>query len=357
MPKVYRMDQRSEKQQHRIIVRFPNWTGDIVMATPVLQCLRQNFPKSRIVGVVRSYARGVLKDLDDIDRIIPCDDKTISGLRQTGDEIREENPDFAVVLPNSFRSWLQMRLGGVKEIYGYRRGLRKLFMRNGPKLSKKSGTASPSPMIDYYLGICRDMRLTVADNPCPGLAVSTELQEKGDATLKRLGVDPEETIIGINPGASFGSSKCWPVENFAALAELFENHYGGRLLLFGSPSEKELTKAITEQSKAEIINTAPLDIDLEHLKPLIKRCNLLVTNDTGPRHYAVAFGIPVTVIMGPTHPAYTAANLDQTVVVREDVSCGPCHKKTCPYNHECMTRITPENVFNSAVNLLGVHGE
>jgi heptosyltransferase-2 len=106
------------------------------------------------------------------------------------------------------------------------------------------------------------------------------------------------------------------------------------------------------QSGATIIDTSSDNVDLEMLKPLVQRCNLLVTNDTGPRHYAVAFDVPVVVIMGSTDPRYTASNLDRTVVIRKDLDCSPCHKKVCPREHECMKQITPEEVFAATAKLL-----
>jgi heptosyltransferase-2 len=121
--------------------------------------------------------------------------------------------------------------------------------------------------------------------------------------------------------------------------------------LFAGPGEEEIAKTIVGKSRANIIDTAPDNIDLAYLKPLIKRCDLLVTNDTGPRHYAVAFDIPTVVLMGPTNPLYTAANLDRTIVIREEMDCSPCHKKVCPTDHRCMKDITPEKVFDAIVKL------
>ena len=88
------------------------------------------------------------------------------------------------------------------------------------------------------------------------------------------------------------------------------------------------------------------------LKPFVQRCGLMITNDTGPRHYAVALNVPVVVIMGPTDPRYTNANLDRTVVVRKELECSPCHKKVCPRGHECMKGIQPNEVFAAAEQLL-----
>jgi heptosyltransferase-2 len=161
-------------------------------------------------------------------------------------------------------------------------------------------------------------------------------------------------VIGLNPGAKFGSSKCWPPRYFAELAELFKKKWDCKILLFVGPGEDQIAESIVEKSKTNIINTAPDKVDLALLKPLIRRCELLVTNDTGPRHYAVAFDIPVVVIMGPTDPRYTATNLEKTVVLQEELDCSPCHKKKCPGNHDCMLRISSQAAFEASQRLLEI---
>jgi len=86
----------------------------------------------------------------------------------------------------------------------------------------------------------------------------------------------------------------------------------------------------------------------------VNRSTLFDTNDTGPRHYAVAFDVPTVVIMGSTDPRYTAANLERTAVVRKELDCSPCHKKTCPRQHECMREIRPAEVLAAAERLMKI---
>ena len=335
-----------------VLVRCPNWTGDIVMATPVFRCLRRNFPEAQIIACVRNYAQGILRDNRNVDEILPCDDKSISGVLETSKKIKACSPDTTLLLPNSFKAWLEARLGNSHTIYGYRRGPRKLVMPHGAEPKRNAGQIVPLPMTEYYLNICRQMGLKETNDESLELGVSEKLQAAGDDILRGAGVQPHTMFIGLNPGASFGSSKCWDVDNFARLAELLQQEWLCPVVLFGSPKETGITREIQKRTNADVVDTAALNIDLEYLKPLIRRCSLLITNDTGPRHYAVAFGVPVVVIMGPTNPAYTASNLDKTAVVRVDVQCGPCHKKICPRDHRCMTRISPENVLNEAKKLM-----
>jgi len=258
-------------------------------------------------------------------------------------------------LPNSFRSALIARFGGAKKIYGYRRNGRSVLMSGGPLPLRENKRFIPRPMVDYYLEICRWLHLTTPLQFRPRLFMSDAVQEKGRRLLKRYCISPDDTVIGMNPGAQFGSSKCWPPAHFARLAELLSQHWNCKILLFIGPGEKDIGNKIVQLSRAKIINTGPDKVDLALLKPLIQRCRLLVTNDTGPRHYAVAFDIPVVVIMGPTDPRYTQSNLEKTIVLRRETECSPCHLKECTLDHRCMTEITPEMVLQAGKQLLQEH--
>lgn len=337
---------------NKIMVFCPNWVGDVVMATPAFRCLRDNYPDAELVGVIRRYAEGVIEGGPWFDRILCCDDKTLRGFRELVRTIRKWDPDVAVVFPNSMRAVLVPFLAGVNQIYGYRRNWRSVFLSGGPTPIHNEHRPVPIPMKEYYLEICRWLGLEIPEGLRLALYVSDSIEDKKNRLLEAYGIGGEDIVIGMNPGAKFGASKCWPPEYFARLAELFRDNSEVKILLFAGPGEQEIAKLITDKSKAPIINTGPQDVDLALLKALVKRCQLLVTNDTGPRHYAVAFDVPVVVIMGPTDPRYTETDLEKTVVLREELDCSPCHKKMCPRDHECMTMITPSTVFNAAQRVL-----
>jgi heptosyltransferase-2 len=341
---------RAEPQT--ILVHCPNWVGDVVMATPMFDCLRENFPNARIVGVIRKYAVGIVSDGPWFDEIIGCDDKSQRGLFELVGKLRKLRPDVSFVLPNSFRAALIHRLAGAREIYGYQRNLRSLLLSDGPKPNYEGKVFIPRPMADYYLEICRYLKLDGPAPVVPSLFVSEKNRYEADELLKRYGVEKDAMVIGINPGASYGSSKCWPADYFAKLAELLTERWKCKVLLFAGPGEEEIARSIEEACRVPIINTSPDRVDLALLKPLIQRCQLLVTNDTGPRHYGVAFDVPAVVIMGPTDPRYTAANLDKTLVLRKELECSPCHKKVCPIDHRCMLDIKPEDVLHASETLL-----
>jgi heptosyltransferase-2 len=259
---------------------------------------------------------------------------------------------MAILLPNSIRSAIPFLLARIKKIYGYRRNLRGPFISGGPKPLRSGTYITPVPMQEYYLEICRWLDLKLPSVKKPKLFIGQQLQKRADDLLLKYGIGSNDMVIGLNPGASFGSSKCWPALNFAKTAELFQQKFQADILLLAGPGEEQIADAILSKTTANIINTAPDRIDLELLKPIVKRCDLLITNDTGPRHYAVALDVPAVVIMGPTDPRYTSSNLDKTIVLRENLDCSPCHKKICPIDHRCMTQIAPEMVFEAGKKLL-----
>jgi heptosyltransferase-2 len=334
-----------------LAVRGPNWVGDIVMATPVFACLRRNLPRARILGVLKGSAHGIVRDAPWFDGLIDGNDKSWAGFRRMRGELRAAAPDAAILLTNSLRSALTMRLSGVRRIYGYRRQWRDLLLTGGPT-AWRNGRAVPGPMGEYYLEVCRWLGCELPERPRPTLFIGDAVRRRGDELLRRHGIAAGDFLVGLNPGASFGSSKCWPPEYFARVAELCQDRLRAKVILFSGPGEEDIAGAIVDQTRADLIDTRADRIDLELLKPLVQRCNLFITNDTGPRHYAVAFDVPVVVIMGPTDPRYTQAHLERTAVVRKELDCSPCHRRVCPRQHECMREIRPAEVFAAAEGLL-----
>ena len=335
-----------KKQINTLVVFCPNWVGDVVMATPAFLSLRDAYPDAKIIGVIRKYASRIIEDGPWFDEIIDCNDKTFKGYYKLIKNIRRYKADMAVIFPNTFRSAGIAKLGGIKKIFGYKRNKRSFLLNGGPVPLIKNKKYLPVPMVKYYLKICTWLGLKASESSAPSLYYSDAIKKKGEKLLEKYRIKQGDILIGINPGAKFGSSKCWPEEYFAKLSELIEKEFNCKILLFAGPGEESIAASITKKSKAAIINTCPDKVDLGLLKYLIKRCNLLVTNDTGPRHYAVAFDIPVVVIMGPTDPGYTESNLEKTLVLRHELDCTPCHKGKCPLgHHQCMRSITPESVF------------
>jgi len=168
----------------------------------------------------------------------------------------------------------------------------------------------------------------------------------------------EGPLVAIAPGAAFGPSKRWMPEGFAAVADALAERLGARLLLLTGPDEEETRAAVIGLAKSDFIDVPREAGGVGAMKALIARSDLLICNDSGPRHIAVAFGRPVVCIMGPTSPLYTNGPYEKGAVLRLDLECSPCQKPVCPLeHHRCMRDITPEHVLDAALAALSNHSE
>ena len=176
--------------------------------------------------------------------------------------------------------------------------------------------------------------------------------------LASLGLADYRPLVVISPGAKYGAAKCWPPERFAAAAdELIETENAAVVITYG-PGEKRIARAIDSAMRRDACVLGSPRLGLGELKSLIRRSDLLLCNDAGPRHFAKAFTVPVVTVFGPTHPEWTATGYASERIVRVEVDCGPCQQRVCPFEHlKCMTGVTVEAVVDAARELLGSPAE
>lgn len=338
-----------------IIIRCPNWVGDVVMATPAIRAVRNRFPGASLCVFIKSYAKALLHDSPHINEIIEYEDA--GEHRGTGAYyrlllgLRRRKFDLAILLPNSFRAAWEMRIARAKRRVGYATQGRGFLLTDPVPAPRENGKRKIMNMVDYYLALCRHIGCTDLDTR-EELFVSAEGEAAVEELLQEHNVGPGETLIGVVPGAGYGPSKIYPPERYARALDALVDRFGCRVVVITSPKEAPIAERLISAMEHPSIWPCEPVLDMDALKSLIQRCALLITNDTGPRHIAVAFDRPVVVVFGPTSTLYTDVNLEKTRIVRAQVDCSPCQLKECPTDHRCMTRIEPEQVVQAAVELL-----
>ncbi len=336
----------------RILVRSPSWVGDAVMATPALRALRYANPTARITLEGREELAGLYRGLSSFDEYLVDPGR---GLRAAGRRVRNlrgRNFDLAVLLPDSPRAALGPYLARIPRRVGHTRDpLRRALLTDSLRHPERNGQRIPIPTIERYLEITR--RLGCADR-----GTEPELQTAPDAAgrvvdeLASHGIPADRELLIVAPGASFGTSKLWPTEHFAKACDRIAAELGLVPVLAPAPSELSTAQRIGEQMSERTQRLIYAPPDLENLKALIERSRLVLSNDTGPRHMAVALGRPVVVVMGPTNPRHTALHLERQRVLRRDLPCSPCQLKRCPIDHRCMIGLSPDSVVSAARDLL-----
>lgn len=331
--------------QH-IVVLAPNWLGDAAMATPALRALHRRFPEARLTVAGRSAVCGLLDGLPWIDRLIQ-----IPAQPGLADMIRfaralRPKPDLCVVLPHSIRSgWLAWWSGAPRRL-GQDRDGRRWLLTETVAPYREHGRIVPIYMGREYLDL-------VASLGCEDDGAGLELVAPPEdfEEVRRLR-GPGGPVVGLAPGAAFGPSKLWPAERFAALADTLAERKGARCVLITGPGEENTRDAVLGAAKRPLLELQAHPPTLGRLKAIIASLDLLVGNDSGPRHIAVAFKKPVICLMGPTSPRYSEGPWEHGEVLRVDVDCGPCQKPICTEDHRCMTRIPVERAVEAAMRWL-----
>lgn len=339
----------------RILIRSVNWIGDAVMTAPAIGLIRERFPQAEITLLANPLVAELFSPHAWVDRVLVFDrngaHRGVAGRFRLAVELRKQRFDAAIILPNSFDSalvpWLAripVRLG--KSSDG--RGLM-LTARYRPDRHAPSGHE-----VEYYVNLVRHFGCT-GEAARPRLFVTPDEEQNAAGLLAAHGIRPGDFVLGINPGATFGSAKRWYPERFAEVARRLAAEWQGKVVIFGGKSEQEIAADIERRLDGASLNLAGRT-SVRELMALIRRCGFLVTNDSGPMHIAAAFDIPLAAIFGPTDHSGTAPYTGKAVIVRKKIDCAPCKLRECPTDHRCMNAVTAEDVVAAALALTGAQG-
>jgi heptosyltransferase-2 len=342
----------------RIVVFCPNLIGDTVMATPTLRALRHAYPGATIHGVVKPHVSPTLDGAPWLDGRILFNPRATDNDQKTWNvvnRLRDEQYDLAVLLPNSFRSTMLAWLGSARRRIGYARGGRSWMLTDRLDPPKDAeGRYVPTPIIEYYLKIVRVLGIPVESTKLE-LFTTPDDEFAAAQAFRELGISRDRPLIGLNTGGAFGPAKNWPVEHFVELARKLVDEREAQVVILCGPNERDVAREIavrTDHPRVVSLADQPLSIGLT--KACVKQLALLITTDSGPRHFAAAFDVPVVSLFGPTHIAWTRTYHPHAIHMRQPVPCGPCQQPVCPEgHHRCMKELSPASVFSAATRLLG----
>jgi heptosyltransferase-2 len=327
----------------RIVVRAPNWAGDLVMATPGFRALRAAWPGAHIALHAKATLAPLLDGSPWFDERIPLTSgaRGSAALVREGLALRRRRFELGLCLPDSFSSALLLRLAGVRHIVGYATQGRRALLH------------APLPPPAGWIPREKHVLDLVEAAGCPPrgrhleLFVTADEEQDAQAMLAEHGIADGDVLALLAPGASYGPAKLWPAESFAQVGDGLARA-GARIGLVGAPGEAPLVRRVAAAMRAPAAELAGR-LDLGALKAVVRRARVLVCNDAGARHVAVAFGVPVVTLLGPTSLAKTSWNLERVRPLSADVGCRPCYHRVCPIDHRCMTRLAPDRVLAAAL--------
>lgn len=341
----------------KIVVRGANWIGDSVMSVPALRALRQLFPDDEIALHTRSWAEGIFRDADFIDRILTYErpESSLKEVMGQARALKNERFDLAIIFPNSFASALTARFAGIPRRFGFSKEGRRLVLTDPVPIPEWKSTRHEAY---YYLELVRAVENGILGTDSSAryetatdLPVSDVRQADTRDFLTRKGVDLSRPIVALGPGSTNSMAKRWPYERFATVADLLHKEKAANIILLGGPDDVEVAAKISAMSSASLLDLTA-KTSLGDAADILSVCDLMISNDMGLAHLAPAVGTATLVIFGPTNPVTTRPFSELAQVLRVEVECSPCMLRECPIDHRCMERVTVEQVFSAAVSKL-----
>ncbi|MBS1810393.1 MAG: lipopolysaccharide heptosyltransferase II [Acidobacteria bacterium] len=345
----------------KILVRGTNWLGDAVMTIPALEQLRASFPQTQITLLAPPRAAEVFSGFPHVDEVVPYlrKEKGRQAFLDAMRFLRNERYDLAILFQNAFEAALLAFLGGVKVRIGYdTQGRGALLTHKLQRLEAHRNRHQTHDYLDVVAEaerVCLDREVVTTRQNIPSLIANRKQIQAADALLRRAQIDSQsQQLIALNVGATNSRAKCWPEDRFAALADRLVAELNARIVLIGAGSERADAEHVIAQMKHKNAATNLAgETSIAELIGLLARCDLVVTNDTGPAHVAAALNKPTLTIFGPTNEFETAPLGTHSALIRvDDIDCARCMHRDCPIDHRCMTRLHVDAVATKAFSLL-----
>ncbi len=325
--------------------------GDVVLTTPAIEAVKKAYPEGNIDYLVKKEYAVLLSGNPHIREVIPFDNsgshKGIGGIFKMAKSLKERRYTHIIDLHSNLRSRAISALTGKTKTLRYKKQALKR------RLILRGFSFRTQHVVDTYLNALNSIGIR-GEKTVPQIYLTSEEIESARHFLEKNAVGKNEKIIGLNPGAKW-PTKQWPEKKFIELGKKLADSDKYRLIIFGGKEE-----SATAQSIAKEIGTAALSVagrmNLKESAALMAECDLFVSNDSGPMHMAVAVGVPVIAIFGPTVQAFGFSPLGNSMVIENDIACRPCSLHgsfRCSEEHfRCMEDISVDELLKQTEDFL-----
>lgn len=329
------------EKAYNIIIRLPNWIGDIIMALPTVHNLFRNYPDSRIVFLTKTHLT------DFVNLILPGKDirgvnfKEKSELNSVAEELSHFNFKLGIIFPLSFSSARDLKRFQPEQVIGFNSELRRFFLDIPVKYSKK--TFRNIHLRTRYLELLTPLNLKLVE-----VEIKPELDKQiTTQVLEKFGLVKENYLI-LAPGATYGPAKRWGLEKFVETGIVIQNQYGLTPVVTGLDKEIPENKNIIPKTFINLIGKTTLT----ELVYLSEGAELFISNDSGAMHIADLLNKKLVAIFGSTNPGWTGPVNPDSRVVAADIDCRPCYNRKCRKGFICLKSIDSKQVLNKVEEII-----
>ena len=328
-----------------VIVRLPNWVGDIALALPAVAAIRAARPEARIVGVARDAHCGLARRIGPLDEVLPAPvgrgPARAASVWALARRLRRMRATAAVVLAPSFEAALTVWLAGIPRRIGHRTDGRAALLTDAvapdPRSHRGDDFLALAARVPHAGEAGAAERRAPVDTPGPSLALTADDRRFARSAFAAAGWPDDARPVFVNPAAA-KAPRAWSASRFRALVETLARRAPGRPFLVHDRSPFEASSAWLAAQGAVRAGGATLP----QLCALLERCAVYVGNDSGPAHLAAALGVPTVTIFGPSAPRVTGPRPRggaAAVEVSAAFACSPCRER---FFEECPSPPAPD---------------
>lgn len=325
-----------------LLIIKPRAIGDVLLSIPVLNNLKQQFPKLHIDFLCEQFASDVVAGNPNVREVISFNKKKDSSLSIIAN-VRRKKYDIVIDLFGNPRTALITRLSGAQHRIGF--PFRGRAYAYNHLVSPRGGDVHN---VDFNLDVLRHFDIPISNSE-PNFFIDDSHKKFAQEWIKINNLD-SSVLVGINPSGGW-SAKKWKQELFAQLADKIFELKKYQIVLFWGPGEEKDVENIASTMKSKPYSIPKTS--LKEMGALLERCSYLISNDSGPMHIAASLGVPTLGIYGPTSPKLQGPYGKKNLWVRnEDLDCLECNLTSCPIGNICMSDLSVDRVFQSFQKLV-----
>ena len=323
----------NDLKRFRILIRSSNWLGDAVMSVPAVRAIKGGRPDVHVTIAAPDKIAAMWKLIPEVDAIIPLPEGSLLPVVRLLKQ--QMSFDVAILFPNSLRVAFESWLSGIPRSVGYRGHWRSWLVNQIVRKPRK-----PRPPEHHslrFFRIARECGAETSNIEFPKLDQTSNIEH--------------QTLIGLCPGAEYGPAKRWLPERFAEAATKISTQSSAQWILLGTKNDAAIGEQIAAAIGDHCVNRIG-QTTLDQLIDELRRCSLLLTNDTGTMHLAALLGVPVVAVFGSTEPRLTGPLGNGHIILRHHVECSPCFLRECPIDFRCMKAISADEVADAVLSML-----
>ena len=319
----------------------PRGIGDVVLSTIVIDNLKQHFPSATIDYLTEPFVKPALENNPNINKVLTMGKNEFP--LKVALRIKKEKYNMILDLWSNPRSAQITFLSGVKYRVGFAYRGRKYAYNIKATSGRGKGHAA-----EHNLEILKAMNVTIISKN-----IQYFVSDEDDNFAKEFignNFPKSKKIVGIIPSGGWESKRCDAVK-WVEICKAISDKYRVKFLILWGPGDEKDSEFIKKEI-SELTILAP-QTTLQQMSSLIKKCNLVLANDSGPMHISAALGVPTLGIFGPTSPkSHRPYAPNSDFINKDDLFCIICNKLACPYKHECMLELPIEKIMEKVKKLI-----